>query len=147
MWRLNPHGAFGKHVRMDALEKEHLRQRMAVKMGIFLEGGKSVSCVSGHYYFEPHSCELCQNAHGNETLVIKNRSGKKLHVDVQCLREMVRFRVVEVEDLGKWLEKLVLLKAESEKRREEEALMRQEERKKLEKKVIVRKRSGETTPA
>ncbi len=60
-----------------------------------------------------------------------------------CLKEMVRFRVVEVDDLEKWIPKLKELWAEAEKRREEERLVREEERKRLEKKVIVRKKTSE----
>lgn len=127
---------------LDAFEKEQLRKKMAVKMGIFLEGGPSVSCVSGHYYEEAYFCELCQTPHGNEVLVIKNRAGKKMHVAASCLREMVRYRVTDVEELPKWLEKFSQLKAEFFKRKAEKEEARMEERKRLEKKVIVRKRGS-----
>lgn len=130
---------------LDALEKDHLRRKMATRMGIFSQGNALISCVSGHYYFELHGCELCDQTHGNEILVVKNRAGKKLRVAVSCLREMVRFRVVDVEDLPKWLEKLGALRVEAEKRRAEEQVAREEERKRLERKVIVRKRSTEAT--
>ncbi len=116
---------------------------MAQIMGIFLESGSSVSCVSGHVYFEPHHCELCLTSHADEIMVIKNRSGKKLRVATPCLKEMVRFRVAEVEDLPRWITKIGELRVEAEKRREEELKAREEERKRLEKKVIVRKRSSE----
>jgi hypothetical protein len=125
---------------LDPLEKDRLRKKMALKMGIFLESGQTVSCVSGHYYEEPHFCELCQATHAHEMLVIKNRSGKKLLVAAPCLLEMMRFQVTDVEDLPRWMEKLKELKAEEERRKLEKEQLRQEERKLLEKKVIVRKR-------
>ena len=126
---------------MDPLEKEHWRRRIATKMGIFLEGASTVACVSGHYYdSEPYLCELCQTAHGNEVFVIKNRSGKKLHVESGCLKEMIRFRVVEVEDLGRWLSKMPELRAEAVERKRLLEIKREEERSRLERKVIVRKR-------
>ena len=131
---------------LDALEREHLRKKMALKMGMFLEGGSAVSCVSGHFYEEPYFCELCQTDHGNEVLVIKNRAGKKMHVAASCLREMVRFRVTEAEDLPKWLEKFSHLKSEYFKRKAERELERAQERTRLEKKVIVRKRNGSQPP-
>lgn len=118
---------------------------MATRMGIFLETGNTVSCVSSHFYFEPHSCELCLTTHANDILVIKNRSGKKLQVGSACLREMVRYRVAEVDDLPRWLSKLSELKVEAERRKKEEELVRLEERKLLEKKVIVRKRVPQET--
>jgi len=89
---------------LDPIEKDVLRRKMAQRMGIFLESGTTVSCVSGHFYFEPHFCDLCQTPHADEILVIKNRAGKKLQVSVPCLKEMVRFRVTDVEDLPRWLE-------------------------------------------
>lgn len=128
---------------MDALEKEHLRRKLAVRMGTFLEGSHTVSCVSGHYFPEPVDCELCQEKHADELLVIKNRGGKKMKLAAPCVREMVRFQVVDVEDLPRWLEKLKELKAEGERRRAEEQREHEVERKKLEKKVIVRRRSAE----
>jgi hypothetical protein len=126
---------------LDPLEKEQLRKKMALRMVSFLESASTISCVSGHFYFEPHLCDLCQETHANEILVVKNRSGKKLMVAAPCLREMVRFRVVEVDDLPRWLLKLTELKSEAEKRRKEQDDQRREERKKLEKKVILRKRT------
>ena len=131
---------------LDPLEKEILRRKMALRMGSFLENGTTVSCISGHVYFEPHPCELCQTNHAEEILVVKNRAGKTLRVATACLREMVRFRVTEVDDLPRWLEKLTQLRAEAGKRREQEEAQRQEERKRLEKKVIVRKRSPQDNP-
>ena len=110
-------------------------------MGVFLESSKSVSCVSGHYYDEPHLCELCLSPHATELLVIKNRAGKKMLVAVSCLKEMVRFQVTDVEDLARWLEKIKALEKEAFARKEEQAAQRLEERKRLEKKVIVRKRT------
>jgi len=130
---------------LDPLEKDRLRRKMALKMGMFLESGPSVSCVSGHYYDAAPFCELCQSEHGNEILVIKNRSSKKLRVAASCLREMVRFRVTEVDELPRWLSKLTELKSEHERRRKEEEALRLEERRRLEKKVIVRKRAPEGT--
>ena len=126
---------------LDPIEKEQLRKKMAMKMGIFLESGSSVSCVSGHYYEEPHHCELCGANHADEILVVKNRGGKKLQVAVPCLREMVRFQVTDVEDFPRWLEKLKDLRAESDRRKVEREAQRQEERKRLEKRTIVRKRA------
>lgn len=128
---------------LDPLEKEALRKKMALRMQSFLESSPTASCVSGHVYFEPHPCELCQTTHADEILVIKNRSGKKLRAALPCLKEMIRFRVVEVEDLEKWLPKLKELWTEAEKRREEEKHVRDEERKRLEKKVIIRKKTSE----
>lgn len=130
----------GEWMVMDSLEKEHLRRKMAFKMGVFLEEETSVSCVSGHFYVEPHFCDLCQQTHADEVLVIKNRSAKKMIVAVPCLMEMVRFRVAEVEELPRWLAKISELRVGTEKRKEESRRLREEERKKLEKKVIVRKR-------
>lgn len=127
---------------LDALEKERLRKKMAMRMGVFLENAKVLSCISSHYYEEPPVCELCQMTHSGEVLVVKNRANKKLHLASSCLKEMVRFHVVdEVEDLGRWLEKLVELKADQEKRKLDLLLQREEDRKKLEKKVILRKRT------
>lgn len=126
---------------LDPLEKEMLRRKMAVRMGVFLEGAKSVTCISGHTYWEPHLCELCQQTHSDEIVVVKNRSNKKWSVAISCLKEMIRFQVTDVEDLSPWLEKLKVLRVDMAKRKEESDLQRQEERKKLEKKVIVRKRS------
>ena len=125
---------------LDPLEKEQLRRKMAQKMGIFLEGAKAVSCVSGHTYEQPHDCELCLTTHTDEILVIKNRSGKKMNVATSCLREMIRFQVTDVEELPRWLQKLSELRADMEKRKVERDIARAEERKRLEKKVIVRKR-------
>lgn len=116
---------------------------MAVRMQSFLESGASVSCVSGHVYFEPHPCELCQSVHAEEILVVKNRSGKILRAALPCLKEMIRFRVVEVEDLEKWLPKLKDLWVEARRRQEEDKNAREAERKRLEKKVIVRKKAPE----
>lgn len=126
---------------MDPLEREQWRNRIALRMGSYLEGSTVATCVSAHYYEDPKMCELCQAEHGQEVYVIKNRSGKKLSVDLVCLKEMVRFRVVDVEELERWLPKMGELKLESEKRRIEVERQRQEERGRLEKKVIVRKRT------
>lgn len=131
---------------MDSLEKEQWRKRIALRMGSFLEGSNIATCVSAHYYADAKPCELCQTQHGQEVYVIKNRSGKKLHADLTCLKEMIRFRVVEVEELERWLPKMSLLKVEDEKRRAEVEKQRQEERSRLERKVIVRKRSSQDSP-
>lgn len=131
---------------LDPLEKERLRRKMATRMGVFLEGGQSVTCISAHTYWEPHFCELCQQTHAEEILVVKNRSGKNWHVATPCLKEMIRFKVTDVEDLAPWLEKFKTLRVDMEKRKAEMELQRQEERKKLEKKVIVRRRA-EFNPA
>lgn len=130
---------------LDPLEKEQLRKKMAVRMGVFLEGGSSVTCISGHTYWEPHDCELCQTPHAEEILVVKNRSGKKMHVALSCLKEMIRFKVTDVEDLAPWLEKLKILRVDMERRKAADAVAREEERKRLEKKVIVRKRNDPTS--
>ena len=127
---------------LDPLEKDLLRWKMATKMGIFVEGGGTVSCVSGHYYEDLRSCELCQATHADELLVIKNRAGKKLHVAVPCLKEMVRFKVTDVDDLSRWLDKIKDLRVEAGRRKIEQQEIREAERKRLEKKVIVRKRPG-----
>lgn len=128
---------------LDPLEKDRLRKKMALRMQSFTDPKTPVSCVSGHVYFEPHPCELCQATHAEEILVIKNRANKKMIAAVSCLKEMVRFQVVEVEELERWLLKLKDLWAEAEKRRDEEKAVREEERKRLEKKVIVRKKAPE----
>jgi hypothetical protein len=126
---------------LDALEKDRLRRTMATRMGVFLEGSTQASCVSGHHCDEVAFCELCQNKHAEELLVIKNRGGRKMmKVAEPCLREMVRFKVVEVDDLARWLEKLKGLRAEAAVRRAEQAKLHEEERKRLEKRVIVRRR-------
>lgn len=130
---------------LDPLEKDHLRQKMATRMGSFLEGGTSVSCVSGHVFNELRQCELCGRVHAEEILVIKNRAHKKMMVSLDCLKEMVRFKVTDVEDLPKWLEKIKALWSEEDRRKEEEIKKRDEDRRRLEKKVIVRKRP--TLPA
>ena len=130
---------------LDPLEKELLRRKMALRMGSFLESGTSVSCVSGHVYEEPVPCELCLATHAEELLVIKNRPGRLMKVAPGCLKEMVRFRVTEVDELPRWLEKLTELRAEYARRKAELELQRQADRKRLEKKVIVRKRP--TQPA
>lgn len=127
---------------MDPMEKEKLRRKLADRMGAFAEVGHA-ACVSAHYYLEPHSCELCGEQHTNEFFVLKNRAAKKLLIGGPCLREMVRFRVVEVEELERWLEKIPGLRVEAEKRRDEQAKAREEERRRLEKKFIVRKKSTE----
>ena len=127
---------------MDPLEKERLRRKMALRMGAFLENSKTVVCVSGHYNEQEQNCELCQSTHARELLVIKNRAGKKMHVAVECLKEMVRFQVADVDELPRWLEKIGELEKESIRRKAEMELQRNEERKRLEKKVIVRKRDS-----
>lgn len=129
---------------LDALEKEQLRKKMALRMGSFLESSDTATCVSAHYYWDARVCELCDAAHAEEVFVIKNRAGKKLHVASSCLREMVRFRVVnEVEELSKWMLRMPELRLEATRRREEEMKQRAEERKRLERKVIVRKKTSQ----
>jgi uncharacterized membrane protein len=127
---------------MDALERERLRRTLATRMGMFLESTPKASCVSSHVYEEATLCELCGRVHAEEMVVVKNRSGRKMKVSLDCLLEMVRFRVVDVEDLPKWLEKLKVLKVENEKRKLEAQKLREEERKRLEKKVILRKKTS-----
>jgi len=128
---------------LDPLERDRLRQRMADRMRVFLESGSSVSCVSAHYYDNLHGCELCGDTHTQQCLVIKNRSNKKMVIALECLKEMVKFRVTDVEDLTKWIEKLSELKADAKKRKAEEQVKREEEVKRLEKRVIVRKRPAD----
>lgn len=128
---------------LDPLEKERLRRRMADRMTVFQETVNRLTCISAHHYDEPHYCELCQTQHTEEIVVVRNRSGKLLRTSPQCLKEMIRFRITDdVEDLAKWLEKLSLLRVESEKRKAENEKARAEERSRLEKKVIVRRRNG-----
>lgn len=131
---------------LDALEKDRLRQRMATRMQVFTEGFAVVSCVSAHYYDEPHPCELCQEKHGEQVLVVKNRAGKKMVVALECLKEMIRFKVVEVEELTRWVQKFSELRAEHKKRKELAAEERREEVKRLERKVIVRRKGDASSP-
>jgi hypothetical protein len=126
---------------LDPLEKERLRRKMAQKMAIFQETAPSVECVSAHYYIEPSFCELCQTPHANELIIVKNRKNKSLRVALPCLKEMIRFKVTDVLDLPKWLDKLRDLRADAEKRKVDEETARTEQRKLLEKKVIIRKRT------
>jgi len=130
---------------MDALERDHLRQKMALKMGAFVEGSPTVDCVSGHFYEAPQGCDLCLAVHAQEALVIKNRKGKTMRVASQCLREMVRFQVTDVVDLARWLTKIGELEKEHDRRKIEQEEKRKEERKLLEKKFIVRRRTPESS--
>ncbi len=127
------------------MEKEQLRRRMALRMQVILESGKSVTCVSGHYNEEPGFCELCHAQHAVELLVIRNRASKVFHVAPACLREMMRFQVTDVDEMPRWLDKLKDLKVEFDKRKQEQERLREEERRRLEKKVIVRKRTNAST--
>jgi DNA repair ATPase RecN len=130
---------------LDALEKDRLRKKMAQRMAIFLEGGTTVTCVSSHYYEEGQLCELAQiDEKYNEFLVVKNRAQKKMRIALTNLKEMIRFKICEVDELSKWLEKLKELKLAHEKRKEELIKVREEERQRLGKKVIVRKRFNDT---
>ncbi len=125
---------------LDPMEKDKLRRRMALKMQVFAEGQSKVTCVSAHYHDEPVYCELAEaKTSDSELLVVKNRSGKTMRAGLSSLREIIRYQIVDVEDLEKWIEKLKELRQESVKRKQLELLAREEERKKLEKKVIVRK--------
>jgi len=126
---------------LDPLEKERLRRKMAQRMAVFQETAPSVECVSAHYYTEPSFCELCQTTHATELIIVKNRKNKALRVALSCLKEMIRFKVTDVLDLPKWLEKLKELRLDAEKRKLDEEAARTEQRKLLEKKVIIRKRS------
>ncbi len=131
---------------LDPLEKEQLRRKMATRMSVFLEGGKLAQCVSAHFHPDaPHGCELCLKAHAVEYFVIKNRGGKKFGASLDCLKEMIRFQVVDVEELSKWILKLPELRQEYAKKQEENRLHREEERKKLERKVMVRKKEGKSS--
>jgi hypothetical protein len=130
---------------LDPLEKDQLRRRMATRMQVIQEGGRSVTCVSGHFHEEPVFCDLCQAVHAQELLVIRNRANKNFHVAESCLREMVRFQVTDADDLAKWIGKMKDLKIEHEKRKNDLERARDEERRKLEKKVIVRRRDPQST--
>lgn len=125
---------------LDPMEKDQLLRRMAVRMQTFLEAGNTVACVSAHYNEVPVDCELCQERHANELMVIRNRSGKNLHVALSCLREMLRYQVTDVTDLGKWVEKLKELRVEFDRRKQEAQAKEAQERRSREKKFIVRKR-------
>ena len=129
---------------LDPMEKDRLRRKMADRMRGFLESATRVECISGHYYGEPHLCELCGAIHAHALFVIKNRPGKLMRVAESCLREMVRFQVTDVDELPRWLEKVKGLKAEHERREADKQVARQEERRLLEKRVIVRKRAEKT---
>lgn len=126
---------------LDPLEKERLRRKMAQKMAIFQESAPSVECVSAHYDAEPTYCDLCLTTHATELIVVKNRKNKKLRVALPCLKEMIRFKVTDVLDLVKWIEKLRELKVDFDKRKTDQETERTEQRKLLEKKVIIRKRT------
>lgn len=126
---------------LDPLEKQRLREKMALRMKAFTGVTPSVTCLASHWVETPHVCELCLEAHSNEVMSLKNRGGKKMVAAVPCIKEMVRFQVVDVEDLEKWIARLPELKAEALKRIEEQNRLREEERRRLERKVIVRKRS------
>lgn len=128
---------------LDPLEKERLRRKMATRMSMFLESMVTVSCVSAHVLDENGYCDLCQGTHATDMLVIKNRSGKTMRAALACLKEMVRFQVVDIEELPRWIEKLKELRGDAERRKMESELARREERKRLEKKVIVRKRNNQ----
>ncbi len=130
---------------MDALERQHLRKKMALKMEVFQGKSRDVACVSAHWVSPAQVCDLCERVHAEEVLVIKNRKGQNLKVDGKCLTEMVRFQVTDVADLPKWFEKIGALKAEQQRRAEEARKLQEEERKKLERKVIVRRRPGENS--
>lgn len=116
---------------------------MAVTMGIFLESAKTVSCISGHVRDDVGECDLCGRTHALELLVVRNRSGKKMRVSLDCLKEMVRFQVCDVEELPRWLDKLKEMKADAERRKQSAAEAREEQRRKLSKRVIVRKRTNQ----
>lgn len=126
---------------LDPLEKERLRRKMAQKMAIFQESAPSVECVSAHYDAEPTYCELCLTTHATDLIVVKNRKNKKLRVALPCLKEMIRFKVTDVLDLSKWIEKLRELKTDFDQRKTDQETERTEQRKLLEKKVIIRKRT------
>lgn len=126
---------------LDPLEKERLRRKMAQKMAIFQESAPSVECVSAHYDAEPTYCELCLTTHATDLIVVKNRKNKKLRVALPCLKEMIRFKVTDVLDLSKWIEKLRELRLDYDKRKTNQETERTEQRKLLEKKVIIRKRT------
>ena len=135
-----PKFAKDRYMAMDPHEKDLFRQKMADRMLHYLEGSHLVSCVSAHVYDQPRICELCLQPHSNELLVIKTRSNKKMMTALDCLKEMVRFHVTDVEDLPKWLEKMKELRQEEARRKEELGKIREEERRRLEKRIIVRKR-------
>lgn len=126
---------------LDPLEKEHLRKKMATRMAVFLESQTIASCVSAHIYEEDVLCELCQRVHTKDILVMKNRSGKTMKVALSCLKEMVRFRIVDIDDLPRWINKLKELRLDAEKKKIEELQLMEEKRKHLEKKIIIRKKN------
>ncbi len=125
---------------LDPLEKEHLRKKMATRISMFLESQSIATCVSAHIYEEETFCELCQTTHTKDILVIRNRSGKTMKVALSCLKEMIRFRIVEIDELPRWMNKLKELRIEAEKKKAEELQLMEEKRKALEKKVIVRRK-------
>jgi len=124
---------------LDPMEKDLWRKKMATRMHVILEGGKSVVCVSGHYHDTPTDCDLCLQTHSIEQIVIRNRANKNFKVAESCLREMVRFQVTEAEDFAKWLEKMKGLRADFEARKAVLQSQQEQERRLLEKKVIVRR--------
>jgi hypothetical protein len=124
---------------LDPLEKDRLRRRMALRMQAFAEGDTKVTCISGHYYDEPAYCELAEERKDSELLVVRNRSGKTMRVSLSSLKEMLRFQVIDVDELEKWVEKLKVLRTEAHKRKDLQNAALEEQRRKLEKKVIVRK--------
>lgn len=132
---------------LDPLEREHLKRRMAVRMQVFQEGDPHVTCISAHFVDAPAYCDLAEMVVDCEVMVIRNRSGKTMKVSLSSLKEMVRFKIADVQDLEKWLEKLKELKHEAHRRREQEAIERVEERKRLERKIIVRKAGNKSGPA
>ena len=129
---------------LDPLEKERLRQSMALRMGSFLEGAPAATCVSGHYYEEDRSCELCLRVHARDVLVLKNRSGRKsMALAAECALEMMRYQVADIDDLPRWMDKLKELRADSENRRAETEAVREEQRKVSGKRVILRRKATE----
>jgi len=68
---------------LDPIEKTYCDERWPNEWGSFWRAVLTVSCVSGHFYFEPHFCDLyVRHRNADEILVIKNRAGKKLQVSV-----------------------------------------------------------------
>lgn len=127
---------------LDPLEKERLRRSMALRMGSFLEGAPSATCVSGHYYEEDRPCELCQRVHAKDVLVLKNRSGRKsMALAAECALEMMRYQVADIDDLPRWMDKLKELRADADRRRQELAAAREEQRKISGKRVILRRKA------
>ncbi len=128
---------------MSDLEKEHLRQAMARRMQAYLQGG-ACACVSAHVETELRECDLCNREHAQQFFILKNRVHKKWLVEPKCLLDMVRFQVVDVPDIERWVEKLRQLQQLEEARLKQLEHEAQERRRRHESKVIVRRKGPPT---